>query len=487
MVKKHEETLKLTDSQTKAFEQLVSFLQHRTAPLFLLRGYAGTGKTTLIGRVADWLEARDRPFELLATTGRAAKVLQQKTGRAVRTVHGCIYAFDEVLGQDGGQLQLNFNLRENNALADDLVFIVDEASMVGHLPGPEGHTARFGSGSLLADLLAFAAGRQLIFVGDPCQLPPVGDDPFSAALSTAYLSRAGHTVHEIELQEIVRQSAGSAILDLAARFRRPVLEERFEKYPKLPAPAGAGALTLHDDHHRLLDAYVRQLQRHGVDSALMICHANWLAGALNRNVRKILFPDWELQRDELLMVVQNSYDVHLANGDQVLLEHAAFDSKRAGFTFLKVSVRALFDGARYETLLIRDLLYNDRPGLTREEVQRLIIDFDKRMRRAGLKRSAPAYREKMLTDPYLNALRAKFGYAVTCHKAQGGEWPEVFLNVHKSIYGMPGPQLYRWYYTALTRAGRRLHYNDGWWVEQFNRRRPDAARNMYRARQNRRK
>jgi superfamily I DNA/RNA helicase len=184
-------------------------------------------------------------------------------------------------------------------------------------------------------------------------------------------------------------------------------------------------------------------------------------------------------------VVQNSYNVDLANGDQIILEKAAYDSTRAGFAFLKVKVRALHNDETYETLLIRDLLYNDQPGLQRQEVQRLMIDFDKRMRSNNIRRKSDTYREAMMNDPYLNALRAKFGYAITCHKAQGGEWPQVFLNIHKSVYGMQSEQLYRWFYTALTRAKEHLYVNDGWWVERFNQRRPDAAARMYAARKRR--
>lgn len=477
--------MKLTQHQQEALSQIRHFLTEQTNQLFVLRGYAGTGKTTLIGKLVDWLEEQERPARLLATTGRAAKVLQNKTGRTVGTVHGCIYAFDEVSGEaeEGQQLELNFSLRSNQMVDTDLVFIIDEASMISHeKPRGDRQTARFGSGSLLNDLLDFADGRQIIFVGDPCQLPPVADNPLSSALSLEFLAElAGSPPHTFELKEIIRQNRGSEILQLAGRFRESVVLQRYEKWPKVAFPQGLQASVL-DDHFKLQETYIRHLKKEGFQSSILIGFSNWQINMLNRKVREALYPNWELQPNELLMVVQNSYNVNLANGDQVILEKATYDSKRAGFTFLNVKVRALHNDEVYETLLIRELLYNDQPGLGRDEVQQLMIDFDQRMRKKGLKRKMNAYREAMMTDPYLNALRAKFGYAITCHKAQGGEWPQVYLNIHKSVYGMQSEQLHRWFYTALTRAKDHLYMNDGWWIERFNQRRPDAAAKMYAAR-----
>ncbi len=478
--------MNLTNHQQAALTKLQQFLQEQSTQLFVLRGYAGTGKTTLIGQLVSWLEQQDRPVRLLATTGRAAKVLQNKTGQNVGTVHGCIYAFDEISGQaeEGNtQLQLNFSLRNNETIEPELVFIIDEASMISHEKArADRQTARFGSGSLLHDLLDYADGRQVIFVGDPCQLPPVADNPLSSALSISFLAElAGSPPDTIELKEIIRQDKQSEILHLAGRFRQAVASQRYEKWPKVGFPRGLQASVL-DDHHELQKAYIQHIQKQGFHSAILIGFSNWQINMLNRVVRKALYPSWELQTDELLMVVQNSYNVDLANGDQVILQEVSYDSKRAGFTFLRVKVKALHNDETYETLMIRELLYNDQPGLRRDEVQQLMIDFDQRMRKKGLKRKMNAYREAMMSDPYLNALRAKFGYAVTCHKAQGGEWPQVYLNIHKSVYGMQSEQLHRWFYTALTRARHHLYINDGWWIDRFNQRRPDAAAKMYAAR-----
>ncbi len=451
-----------------------AFVHSDAQQAFILLGYAGTGKTTLLARLTDWLAEIDRPFRLLATTGRAAKVLQNKTARETGTVHGSIYAFDNVMGEEvkaGKQLQLNFQLRSNERVHPDTVFIVDEASMITHELSHAKHSATFGSGSLLNDFIAFLDGRKVVFVGDPCQLPPVADNPLSSALSTGFL-RQNYEIEaqSAELQEVIRQGADSEILDLAGHFRRDILDRRFVKYPKVRAPSGRNA-SLHYDYNELLKAYVRRIRNQNYAEAVMIGHSNYQIAGLNRQIRNMLYDHWELQPRELLLVVQNSYNVALANGDQVILEEAGFDSKRAGFVFLRVKVRALYNDELYETLLIRDLLYNQRAGLTSEEVQRLMIDFDQRMKKKGLRRNTEVYLKAIRSDPYLNALRCKFGYALTCHKAQGGEWPEVYLNLYKSVYVLRDEALYRWFYTALTRAREHLHLNDGWWVHGFDRRR----------------
>ncbi|MCB9282937.1 MAG: AAA family ATPase [Lewinellaceae bacterium] len=474
--------MQLTPHQQQAFDQLQKFLEDSIHQVFVLKGYAGTGKTTLVGLLADWLKKERRHTQLLATTGRAAKVLQNRTGHPAITVHSCIFAFDDISGepeqdqsstlQTGGQLQLNFDLRPSDIDPKDMVYIIDEASMISHEPARESHTARFGSGRLLHDLFEYADGRKVVFVGDPCQLPPIAENPFSSALNAGFLNKIlGVKARETELTEIMRQRAHSEILHLASPFRESVRHEQYEQYPKVIQPKEAQA-SLVPNEFKLVNDYVSRIRGHQYGEAIMIGFSNWQINNLNQEIRKQLFPNTQLQPQELLLVVQNSYDVELANGDQIILEKAEPAGHKAGLSFLKVQVRALHNDEVYETLLIQDLLYNKNPGLTPEETQRLLIDFHYRMREMGIQRKTDLYRQFMRSDPYLNALRAKFGYAMTCHKAQGGEWPHVYLNIHKSIYGMPRPNLYRWYYTALTRAQQHLHINDGWWIQGFNARTP---------------
>ena len=472
--------MQLTPHQQEAFDAIKAFIRHDAMKAFVLKGYAGTGKTTLIGKVVEWLGKNGYQPVLMATTGRAAKVLENKTGTSASTIHSCIYVFDEVAGQDEsgkdpwnsetGQLFLNFDLRQGNISEANSVYIVDEASMISHEPDDKLHTARFGSGSLLDDFLVFAGDRKVIFVGDPCQLPPVHENPFSAALEPVFLrTQYGMGVGEFELKTIMRQERHSEILQLAGKFREDIIQKRFEKYPKIRKPGGSNA-HLYGNDQLLLKAYVERLRKDGFDQAIMIGYANWQCQSLNMKIRDQLFGTGGLRAGELLMVVQNSYYVDLANGDQAIVLEVSDHDNRAGFGFMKVKLKALHNGQIFETLMIKDLLYNDQAGLTPDEVRRLIIDFAQRMKNRNISRNSDAFKKAMLEDPYLNALRAKFGYVVTGHKSQGGEWPHVFLNIYKSLYGWKDAQLYRWYYTVLTRAQEHLHVNDGWWIEGFNNR-----------------
>ncbi len=477
--------MKLTPQQLQAMDRLRAFVRNDDEHIFILKGYAGTGKTTLIGRLIEYLreETNLQPV-LLATTGRAAKVLSDKTGAKATTIHSCIYAFSKVDGQaaDGedpwdsasGQLFLDFALKMPDPDQDQRsCYIVDEASMITHELTTKAHTAKFGSGSLLDDFLHYTQDQKVIFVGDPCQLPPIAKNPFSSALDAAFLqARYQRTTADLELTHIIRQQGESEILRLAEKFRQGVVLEFFEKYPQVPFPAGNQA-HLYPSENELITDYLRILKKKdGFRQATMLAYANAQVNKLNRFFRGELFSGSRLQEGDLLMVVQNSYLVDLVNGDQVVVTRIRERTTKAGFTFLEVALRSLHDDRVHQTLLIEDLLYNDSPSLSNEDAKKLLIDFDRRTRQKGIGRNSEAYRDRMRTDPYLNALRAKFGYALTCHKAQGGEWEHVYLNIFKSVYGWPRPQLYRWFYTAITRARDHLHLNDGWWIETYNDRFP---------------
>lgn len=486
-------TFQLTPHQAGALDRLRAFSEEERSRCFVLRGYAGTGKTTLVGDFVRWLEERNVRAVLLATTGRAAKVLAEKTGRPAATIHSCIYRFDELQGADapeekaGAQLSMQFGMRDRPDPGQKLVYIVDEASMIPNTATTGGQVAQFGSGHLLKDFLAFTEGHRVVFVGDPCQLPPVSDESFSPALSPRYLHEQYRVpVRYAELSEIVRQDAHSEILQLAGRFRSDILQEKYQRWPKLMVPRQQSA-HLYANEHELIEAYLQRLKQRDYRDAIMITNANGHCRRLNHRLRLNLLGDKQLQEEELLMVVQNSYLVPLSNGDQVVVKEVKPAGKRAGFSFLKVKLLDLNRNETFETLLIRDLLYNDYAGLQPEETQRLLIDFNQRMRNAGVSPKSEVYREAMLKDPYLNALRAKFGYVITCHKAQGGEWPQVFLNIQKSVFVQRDNALYRWFYTALTRASQDLHFNDGFWVHGFNKRQPQVAIRQFKEQQRRKR
>lgn len=483
--------LQLNPQQTAALNAIKSFLQSND-PIFILKGSAGTGKTTLVQALCKHLKEKGITFRLTATTGRAAKVLSSKSGQEACTLHSLLYVFDEITGRDDtgadpwesktGQLFLSFGLR-TNPVPDDhpKVIIVDEASMISHLTAEDGHTARFGSGNLLADLQRFAGGSKLIFVGDACQLPPVAKESMSAALSQPYWGQQGKAAHQFELTDIVRQKQDNEILHIATLYRQRILNPPANKKELMafPLPQGRNVTaTLGKDE--FLSHYIALCRRQQLTQSVAICHSNTEAGHLNNYIRQQLHGQHDLQPGELLMVVQNSYSVDLVNGDQVVVEAVSQDRQQAGFTFLNLKVRSLFSNTVYETKAIRELLYNQSPGLQPDETKYLLIDFDQRMRHLGLGRNSAEYKNKMRKDPYLNALRAKFGYAITVHKAQGGEWNHVFLYLNRSVYapvyasGDGHDTFHRWFYTAITRAREKLVVNDCPLVEKFARRQPQA-------------
>ncbi|GIV35229.1 MAG: ATP-dependent endonuclease [Chitinophagales bacterium] len=469
----------LSPDQQSALHKLKEFVQHPQSRVFLLKGYAGTGKTTLIKHLADWLKKKKISFALMATTGRAAKVLEEKTGYSATTIHSLLYAFteikeetekpdDDAWAHDTGQLFLKFDLRADNIESYQL-YIIDEASMISHLEEQKPYTARFGSGNLLFDLMKYVASKKIIFTGDPCQLPPVSSDPFSAALDKRYLMETFRVpVQETILTTIVRQNRNSEILQLANPFRTDIETKNFIKWIKINTPRGSQA-TLLPDEREWVNHFVRTFRAEGPHHAIIINSSNFHCARVNKFVRIQLYPGkGTLQHGELLMVMQNSYTTGLLNGDQVVVEFVGKKEYRAYLSFIKVRVRNIHNQMVYETLLIEDLLYDHNPGIQVSQFKHLLIDFDRRMRNYKVKRKSDEYRELMLHDPYLNALRAKFGYGITVHKAQGGEWKDVYLNINKGVYNMPPEQLYRWYYTAITRAQNHLYINDGFWIKGFD-------------------
>lgn len=438
----------------------------------------------MIRFIAEWMRALERNVALLAPTGRAARVIENKCDHVASTIHSMLYVFRDIReeseeGTDAwthknGQLILEFGLRcEQEQQQDDMydMFIVDEASMISHISEHDLHAARFGSGNLLQDLLHYVGERKIIFIGDPCQLPPVSSDVFSAALSADYLrEKFNVAVYEVELKNILRQHSGSEILELAQPLRECILTGQYRRIPRLGGSRGEQVLLVRNERE-LVNTYTDTLKRHGPSEAVVISNSNSSCARVNHMVREQLYPrQHELHPGELLMVVQNSYTTGLCNGDQVVVEDVLGALYRAHFRFLKVRVRALHDNRVYETLLIADLLFNSYAGLRPDEFKRLLVDFDRRMSAFKVPRKSEAYRKAMMLDPYLNALRAKFGYGITLHKAQGGEWNKVFLNLNKALYVMQGEQLYRWLYTAVTRAREQLFVTDGFWIQDYDHR-----------------
>lgn len=466
----------LTPSQRQALSAIEDFLAS-DAHCFLLKGSAGTGKTRLIATITEHLNSARRRFALLAPTGRAARILCSKVGEPAGTVHGAIYTLEQVrvfeeasLRNDPG-IRFVFPLRTEDPA--DTVFVVDESSMVGDKEA-EADVYQFGCGRLLADLIEYARlnrpgrdaprGSKLILVGDPAQLPPVGE-AHSPALSADYLHKTfGLRCREFELTEVMRQSSGSAILQRATTLRDSIARQDFNGLDL----SEADAEILHCPLRAALDQVVQARQARS--STVLITYTNAAALELNRAVRARLWGDeGPVPRvGDLLLVNKNSPTQGLMNGDLVKL--TAVDRSPdvrqvpikgvphpVSLSFRKVTV-AFRDGGgqvvESECLILESLLDSKDRELSPLEQRALLVDF--RQRHPGVRPNTAEFRMAIRQDPWFNALQVKYGYALTCHKAQGGEWDTVVVNFSDAGADPSNAQFFRWTYTAITRARKRL-------------------------------
>jgi len=471
--------IKLTESQQNAFGKLKKFIENPTSKIFILKGFAGTGKTTMLRVLLEELQLQKCRFSLMASTGRAAKIVSNITGCEAKTVHSLIYTFQE-LNQDiekivsdrkqtgvdkSGQLLLNFELVTiSTADADRRYYIVDEASMISDKTDSNAVQAIFGSGKLLTDLLSYDKNGKFIFVGDECQLPPV-IQKISPALSSDYLvSNFKMPVEEIRLTEIVRQGSDNDIIIASKNIRNLFYNSPDIKWAKFPL-RGYNNIKLYSDQASLISHYVNCIHKTGYNDTTFICLSNRMCDTMTSMIRPMVgITVKTLQEGDLMLITQNNYISGLMNGDLVRLESVGVREKRAGLTFVKIEVKELFTGKIYAQLLIEDVVYNNQTNLTQVEQKELFIDFFLRMKAKDINQDSLLFKKNMLSDPYLNALRAVFGYALTCHKAQGGEWNHVYLDIAKNVPAIEKPYVYQWIYTAMTRARVQLHIVDSWWI-----------------------
>ena len=443
-----------TPGQKKIIEKLSEYLAADDfSRIFVLNGYAGTGKTTLIAAVVGALKEEGIKPVLLAPTGRAAKVLARYAGEKALTIHKRIYR-----ERTNADYESKFTLNPNPERG--AVFIVDEASM---LSDTTSGGAVFGSGSLLSDLVDYVRsgrGCRLILVGDSAQLPPVGSD-FSPALDPSTLSAYGD-VEYATLDEVVRQESESGIL-FNATLVRCMLENglceipHFDlNYPDIEALEGGEFLE------KLQDCY----DRYGRDETIVITRSNRRANRYNEGIRRnVLYAEEEIESRDMLMIVKNNYYFpehtencpmnFIANGDIARLKRIRRFEEFYGFRFVDAVVEFPdYEDTEIECKLLLDTLTSESPSLTREESTRLFYEVEKDYTeiRSKLKR----FRE-IRENPHFNALQIKFSYAVTCHKAQGGQWRAVFVD--RCLFGEEPMtrDLLRWLYTALTRATERLY------------------------------
>ena len=424
-------------------------------PVFILRGSAGTGKTTLAAAIVQKLTELKQKMVLLAPTGRAAKVLALTAGHPAYTIHRRIYR------QRSAADLSAFNLNDN--LHTDTLFIVDEASMIG-TNGSNGNdgSLSFGTGNLLDDLVQYVYSGtrcRLMLIGDAAQLPPVGE-PLSPALSADVLSAYGLTVHEANLNEVLRQAQTSGILYNATRLRRS-LNDGETVLPKIQTDPFPDVTLVAGDE--LIEQLASSYSHAGLDDTIVITRSNKRANIYNQGIRRtILDREDELCRGDQLMIVKNNYYwsekcpslSYIANGDRCVVQRVRNQRDMHGFRFADVTLLFPdYDDSEMTATVILDTLTTDAPALTREQQQQL---YDRVMADyADIPLKADRMKQ-VRQDPYYNALQVKFGYAVTCHKAQGGQWAHVYIDQGYMTDDMAGEDYLRWLYTAFTRATQRL-------------------------------
>ena len=459
-----------THEQILAINRLAGFMSE-TAPrqVFLLKGYAGTGKTAIVSALVRTLVKHNRRVVLMAPTGRAAKVFSNTSGFPACTIHKKIYRQKSIL--DVGSFQLDRNLHEHT------LFLVDEASMISN-EGLSG--SMFGTGRLLDDLISYVyAGKdcRLLMLGDQAQLPPVGETD-SPGLSAQMLSTYGLNVSEFCLETVMRQMQESGILSNATALRefavRPDMLGRFRF--RLDGFKDVVRISGSD----LIEAISGCYSRDGIDETMVLCRSNKRAIIYNNGIRNaILDREDELNRGDSIMIVKNNYywterlmtdddadsysniPSFIANGDIAVIRRVRRQREMYGFRF-EDAVISLPDYGDLEmdVTLMLDTLHSESPSLTKEESDKLfnsvMEDYEE----------IPTRKEKMKKlreNPHFNALQIKYAYAVTCHKAQGGQWKNIFIDQGFVPDDGRDEDYYRWLYTAVTRATQTVYLVN--WLE----------------------
>ncbi len=448
-----------TGDQQKAMQHLAAFgISTKSNPMYLLKGYAGTGKTSLISAFVNLLHETGRKFVLMAPTGRAAKVLAQYTGFASFTIHRRIYRSDT--DKDGRR---KLTLSQNKM--SDTVFIVDEASMISDYSLDKNMMES--AGSLLDDLMQYVfaqSGNKLLLVGDTAQLPPVGLN-ISPALDVDYLRGAFNlTAFSFEMREVMRQALDSGILK-SATFLRHKIEEDVATPPFFMHHNFEHDVRIIEDGYMLEDLMQTAFSGSDDTGSIVVTRSNKSANLYNQQIRsRIQLRESVLEAGDKIMVVKNNYfwlsayskAGFIANGDLAQIVRINNMEELYGFKFAEAEIR-LPDYPEEKELTVKLLLDTlDAPGpdISGEEQRRLFDEVERdymaipqrRKRLAAVKR-----------DPYFNALRVKYAYAITCHKTQGGQWPVVFIDQGYVNEEQVDREYMRWLYTAFTRATQTVY------------------------------
>jgi exodeoxyribonuclease-5 len=442
-----------TPGQLGMIDELGGFLaSDDSSEIMMVKGYAGTGKTTLVNSLVKTLTDMKQESVLLAPTGRAAKVLSAYTDQPAWTIHKKIYR--QKSGKDGlGEFVLDHNLHKNT------YFIVDEASMIGD----RSTDSVFGSGDLLRDLLDFVESGvacRLVLVGDTAQLPPVGLD-ISPALSSERFEQFGYRTREIEMTDVIRQTKGSGILHNATSIRN-LITDRVADYPAFDFNAFEDITLISGTD--LLETISASYDRYGTGETIVVTRSNKRANRFNAGIRsQILWREEQVSPGDLLMVVKNNYFWKdgenridfIANGDIIKVERVVDTEEVHGHRFADLHVTLPdYDSLDLEVKVLLDVIDLDAPSLDREQQRTLYMSVAEDYPDVVNRRQMAT---KIAIDPYYNALQVKFAYAVTCHKAQGGQWKSVFLDQGFFTDEMLNLDYLRWLYTAFTRASEHLY------------------------------
>jgi ATP-dependent exoDNAse (exonuclease V) alpha subunit len=442
---------KPTEGQRRFFSKTNDFLieekgLERYRDCFLLKGYAGTGKTTIISTLIKILNDYGYKSFLLAPTGRAAKVMSNYSGKVALTIHKKIYK--QTADAFSGSLSF---VRQKN-YHDNTLFIVDEASMITD-------DADFGNRSLLNDLIDFVfenPGNKLMLIGDVAQLPPVGKE-LSPALNQNYLEKTFYmSVFAEELTEVMRQDEQSGILFNATQLRNELLSET----PTIRINTRAFRDVFKMTGDKLEEGLRYAYNKYGKENVIILTRSNKQAVQYNQYIRRMInFSEDELDAGDRLMVVRNNYNIleddspagFIANGDFLELLKIRKTQDLYGFRFADVTVR-LTDYEKqpeFDAKIMLDTLHAATPSMSSEEYRRL---YEGVLQDYVHIKSKTERAEALRKDPYLNALQVKFAYALTCHKSQGGQWSTVFIDQGYLPSEQINNEFIRWLYTAITRA-----------------------------------
>ncbi|MDX9696664.1 MAG: AAA family ATPase [Bacteroidales bacterium] len=446
-----------TNDQVKLIDSLSEFIiDTESRKIFLVKGFAGTGKTTVISALVKTTEALKIKSLLLAPTGRAAKVLSSYSQKSAFTIHKKIYR--QKSSKDGfGTFVLNANLNSNT------IFIVDEASMISN---HSNDLSIFGSGQLLNDLLSFVYNDKnckLILVGDTAQLPPVGID-LSPALDIASLSSYNFKINEVILTEVLRQTKESGVLFNATQVRTQI-NTKLVDFPKIQLESFKDIEAISGTE--LIEKITESYDKYGLENTIIITRSNKRANQYNKGIRsKILWREEEIAVGDFIMVVKNNYywietneDIEdidfIANGDIAEIVKIKKYTERYGFRFADVILRFIdYNDIEINCKIILDTLEINSAAMTSEDNKKLFYSILEDYSETARKK---VKYDKVKNNPFFNALQVKFAYAVTCHKAQGGQWKSVFVDHGYFADHQIDIEFLRWLYTALTRTTDKLY------------------------------